>query len=476
MVNFLLDIFRAVMAAGIVLVLARLCRSKGLCGQPGVRLVNVGFWFLLLGSMLDISENFPSFNSLLYQGNSAVESGLEAFSYIFGFVLILLGFWRLLPVLATARQGEQLQQTILDAIPAPVFYKDENGIYMGGNQAFAEFLGLPLEKILGQTVFGVAPKDLAKVYHQADLDLMRQGGKQVYEAEVKYGDGTLHGVIFQKAVFEKEDGSPGGIVGAMLDITERKEAEETLREFDRMKNEFISTAAHELRTPLATAMGYTELLRNLDEFGPFEPEQQKEFLIEIYQRCEFLSKLIDDLLDVSRIEQGVPIQLRLAPCHPFDVLKRVVDRYSKQVSSHIFETEFPDPESLSAMLDKDRIVQVLDNLLSNAVKYSPEGGTIKVGAQVVGDQLQVIVQDQGIGMTKDQLARVFDKFYRVDASSTAVGGLGLGMSIAKHIVEEHGGTIEISSTPGHGTEVRFSLDIVSLPETDAAEKTSAVSV
>jgi len=447
------------MATGIVVVLVRLCRKSGLWGQPGIRLINIGFWFLLLGSLLDISDNFPSLNSLLFLGTTPVQAGMKTFSFIFGFVLILLGIQRSLPILGASRRERVFQQTVIDAIPAPVFYKDEKGVYLGGNQAFSEFIGLPLEKIVGMTVYDVAPKDLAKIYHQADMDLIHKGGKQLYETQVRFSDGSYRDVMFHKAVFEKEDGSPGGIVGAMLDITERKAAEEALREFDRMKNEFISTAAHELRTPLTTVMGYTELLRNLDEFGPFDSEQQQKFLLEIYQRCEFLAKIIDDLLDISRIEQGAPIRLHFAPCFPFEILQKVVDRYRKQVDTHQFEAKFPEPKSLTAILDQDRIIQVLDNLLSNAVKYSPAGGVITVLAKEERGRLLVMVRDEGIGMTEEEAAHVFDKFYRADGSSTAVGGLGLGMSIAKHIVEEHGGVIEISSTPGHGTEVVFTMGL-----------------
>ncbi len=138
-----------------------------------------------------------------------------------------------------SREQSELLQTILSAIPAPIFYKNEKGVYLGCNQAFERFIGLPKENVIGQTVYGVSPKELADVYREADEKLLSQGGTQKYEASVLYADGSPHQVLFHKAVFHKSDGSPGGMVGAMLDITELREAEKKIRylaEFDPLTN------------------------------------------------------------------------------------------------------------------------------------------------------------------------------------------------------------------------------------------------
>ncbi|MEJ2698548.1 MAG: EAL domain-containing protein [Desulfuromonadales bacterium] len=139
----------------------------------------------------------------------------------------------------TLLEQAQLHQIILNALPAPVFYKDEKGIYLGCNKAFEAFIGLPKEKIVGRDVFEVAPEDLASVYREADLALLHRGGTQSYETSVLYADGSRHEVLFHKAVFHKADGRVGGMVGALLDITERKEAEKTIRylaNFDPLTN------------------------------------------------------------------------------------------------------------------------------------------------------------------------------------------------------------------------------------------------
>lgn len=122
----------------------------------------------------------------------------------------------------------KLLQTILNTIPAPIFFKDAKGVYLGCNQAFEGYIGLPRQQVVGATVYDVAPKDLADIYHAADLELLRQGGTQAYETQVRYADGSRHDVIFHKAVFKGDDDAPGGMVGAILDITERKAAEEAL--------------------------------------------------------------------------------------------------------------------------------------------------------------------------------------------------------------------------------------------------------
>lgn len=228
------------------------------------------------------------------------------------------------------------------------------------------------------------------------------------------------------------------------------------REFDRMKSEFIATAAHELSTPLAVIMGYAELLQaHQEEAGD---EQSRDYTQTIYDKVQHLEKIVDDLLNLSRIESGRVIVLHRAPCNMGECLLRVVSPYRREEGKHHFEIAVPQ-EVTEVLVDKDKMAQVLDNLVSNAVKYSPEGGTIRVEGQKLDDRLLVTVEDQGIGMTPAQVERVFEKFYRADASDTAIGGLGLGMSIARTIVEMHGGKIWVESEAGRGTKVSFTIPL-----------------
>ena len=230
------------------------------------------------------------------------------------------------------------------------------------------------------------------------------------------------------------------------------------REIDRMKSEFIATAAHELSTPLAVIMGYAELLQaHQDGAGD---EQSRDYAHTIYDKVQHLERIVDDLLNLSRIESGRVIVLHRAPCNMGECLLRVLDPYQREQDRHRFEITVPQ-EVTEVLVDKDKMAQVLDNLVSNAVKYSPHGGTIRVQGQKRDDHLLVTVQDQGIGMTPAQVERVFEKFYRADASDTAIGGLGLGMSIARTIVEMHGGKIWVESEAGQGTKVSFTIPLES---------------
>ena len=235
-----------------------------------------------------------------------------------------------------------------------------------------------------------------------------------------------------------------------------KEAEAMLKRLDLLKSEFISTAAHELRTPVASVMGYTELLLDPEMSITFTEGQKQDFLKEIYNNNERLTKIIDDILDVSRIETGQKIPLDKKPISIEALFDRVVNQF-KLKTSHCLNFDVNSEALETVVADEYRLQQVMENLLSNAIKYSRQDSVVSVVAEQDGPQCKVSVIDQGIGMTPQQLSQIFDKFYRADASDTAVSGLGLGMSIVKQIVEDHGGTIWVESALGEGTRVCFTL-------------------
>jgi signal transduction histidine kinase len=237
------------------------------------------------------------------------------------------------------------------------------------------------------------------------------------------------------------------VCGISTDITERKQIE-------RMKDEFISTAAHELRTPLTTVMGYLQLL--LESGHTFSPQDRREFLELVYRNSEALARIVEDLLDVSLVQAGRLITLERSRQDLAALAERAVAAWRSLSDRHRFILEFPQAP-VDLCLDPGKINQVLVNLLSNAVKFSPEGGAIRVSGERRDGEFQVTVEDEGIGMRPEEVARVFDKFYRADASDTALGGLGLGMRIVRSIVEAHGGRIWVESEPGRGTKVHFTL-------------------
>jgi len=430
-------------------------RQLSIRHHPGFQHLRLGLFLLFLAIFME---------SLRLLGHGTMPAPLPAWAaylevplYIAGAALMLTGFYRRLPAFTAVRSNARLLQAIVNAIPVPTFFKNNAGYYLGCNDAFAEYLGRPKEGIIGKTVYDVAPRDLAEVYEEADRKLISRGGTQTYEAEVLYADGSRHDVIFHKAVFTSEEGKLSGLVGTILDITERKRSERALQELDRIKNEFISTAAHELRTPLTSILGYSEILSRPDDYPHLSADQKRSLFDELHYSAEHLAQIVDDLLDLSRMETGQPMPIKRVPCDPDAILRRTVEHFAMRSELHSFQIISHPLEANRLSCDPQRLRQVVENLLANATKYSPQGGSIEIRAEIDRDRYLVSICDQGIGMSEEQRARVFDKFYRGDTSDTAASGLGLGMSIVRTIIHAHGGEIDLESSPGQGTCVRFWL-------------------
>jgi signal transduction histidine kinase len=227
-----------------------------------------------------------------------------------------------------------------------------------------------------------------------------------------------------------------------------------LMEANIVKSEFMSMASHQLRTPLTTLLGYSELLLT----RPLTESQKKEFLGFINEESIRLSNIVDDLLDISRIESEEGFAFVKEPVQLAEVLVANSKFYSRAETGHRILTDIePDLPLVSA--DAEKIGQLIKNLLDNAIKYSP-GGDIMCRASVKDNMVWISVQDHGIGILPDDLPHIFDKFYRVERKETAdVSGTGLGLSIAKYIVESHDGKIDVQSELGKGTTIGFGLPI-----------------
>ncbi|GAB4553760.1 MAG: hypothetical protein Tsb0017_05490 [Geothermobacteraceae bacterium] len=222
------------------------------------------------------------------------------------------------------------------------------------------------------------------------------------------------------------------------------------RELERMKSEFLAMAAHELHTPITTIMGYSELLgsRPLDEFSE---AQRKEFIGYICSKAEALARMVDDLLDIARREAGYQLDLRLEDVDVVRLVRAFVAAHPTD-KEHSYRLQLPEAP-LEWRLDRVRFEQLLGNLISNAIKYSPNGGEISIALAIRGQELELVVEDRGIGMDEEVRRRIFERFYRADTSTTAVSGAGLGMSVALMVVEAHGGRIDVESEKEKGTRV-----------------------
>jgi signal transduction histidine kinase len=269
------------------------------------------------------------------------------------------------------------------------------------------------------------------------------------EGKLEHRSGSTLSVGITYAPLFDDRGRLRNIIGNVRDITKFKEAEEA-------KSTFISVISHELRTPVSLMKGYASTLRRED--AEWDRDTVLNGLQVIEEEADKLAKLIDNLLDVTRLQAGT-IKMKFSPVQIDRLAERVAERFQTQTELHTIRTSFP-ADLPPVYADEGRIEQVLANLLSNALKYSPEGGEVVISGEVVKNRLQVSVSDEGIGMSVDQQERVFERFYRVDnALSRETQGAGLGLYIVRSIVEAHGGTIWLESEPGQGTTFTFTLPL-----------------
>lgn len=358
------------------------------------------------------------------------------------------------------RAQERLQQSearfraIFRSAAAGMAIINARGEFLQVNPALCRFLDLPEESLLQKTV--------EQVTHAEDRANTRRfyrelipGQEQHYEKRYLRPDGSVVWGHVAVAWLYGPDLQSMQIIALVQDITGRKRAEKVLRESDRIKSEFIAVAAHELRNPLTAIMGFSQLLLSRSELTE---QERTELLTHIHEKSINLSLLMDDLLDIARIEAGQKMCLKRTTCPVSEIIGSVAPMIQNNLEKRRFELDFQQQEEL-LLVDKLKIVQVLENLLSNAIKYSRKDARIVVSGRVCDNRYQFSIRDEGIGMNPEQVERVFDKFYRADAASSEVSGLGLGMNIVKNIVEAHDGEIRVESAPGRGTTVRFTLPL-----------------
>jgi two-component system phosphate regulon sensor histidine kinase PhoR len=249
----------------------------------------------------------------------------------------------------------------------------------------------------------------------------------------------------------KKEGSAAGALLVFHDITE-------LRHLENIRKDFVANVSHELRTPISSIKGYAETLL---EGALDDKKNAKEFVSIIHQDSDRLAKLIEDLLDLSKVESGKH-KMSFASVNIYTIAKRAVSILEGAAKAKkLFITINISQELPKALADEAQLSQVFINLIDNAVKYTPVGGKITIDAASQDGSVHVDVTDTGIGIPEEDLPRIFERFYRVDkARSRELGGTGLGLSIVKHIIQAHGGTVQVKSQLGHGSAFSFTIPTV----------------
>ncbi len=386
--------------------------------------------------------------------------------------------------------------TLIDTIPNPVFFKGRDLRYTGCNRSFAEdVLGLPMEQIIGkqlEELRGSIPTELARTYRKRDEELLAKGGIQNYESLVRCADGSVRRFEFFKAVFGDAHRDDAGIVGVMIDVTERvrtqeellrakemtedtnRQLEEAIAEANQLateaaiadmsKSEFLANMSHEIRTPMTAILGFTEEMLT----GSVDPHSQQAHLSTIADNGRHLLALINDILDLSKIEAN-RIEVERIDCKPDELLQEIVSLMQVRSREKGLELRLEYATAIPETIQTDptRLRQILVNLLGNAIKFTTEGSvTLRVsqvrdadGTGPLAWALRFEVIDTGIGIAPAKLESIFDPFSQADPSTTRkFGGTGLGLAICQRLSQMLGGEISVHSELGKGSCFTLAID------------------
>ena len=366
---------------------------------------------------------------------------------------------------------------LVDHISSPIFYKGADLRFRGCNRAYTKAFGIKREDFIGKTVLELPylPQADREAYQAEDAAVVEAGSALLREAAIPFSDGKLHQTLYSVAGFRNPDGSPGGLVGVIVDITSLKEAEAQLLEAkhaaeaaDRIKSAFLATMSHELRTPLNSIIGFTGLV--LQELpGPLNDEQKKQLTM-VRDSSRHLLALINDVLDISKIEAG---ELKVAK-EPFN-LGASIDKVLGIVGPMAEQKGLAlrvEGRALAPRMQGDarRVEQILLNLLGNAIKFT-EHGSIDLIVEGHEDDdspeagkapaaIRIGIKDTGPGIKPEDLAQLFQPFRQVDSAlSRQHEGTGLGLAICRRLAGLMGGSIEAQSRWGEGSVFTLTLPV-----------------
>ncbi len=360
------------------------------------------------------------------------------------------------------RRGREQLLGVIDALPAMISATDEEGRYVFVNRYLASSLGIEPDSAVGKTAIELFSADTAEEHRNRDREIFNTGESgPAYEEEFIDRAGVKRVLLTTKRPLRDPSGGMTAVVTVSLDISTRKEAEITLRNAkeeadaaNKSKTDFLANMSHELRTPLNAILGYAEVIQR-QIIGPIGVEKYIEYAENIGTSGHYLLSIIDDILEVSKIEAGM-IELREDVFNVADTVRDVVRIISGRAKDAGLALESDTPQDLPYLkADERKLKQILLNLLSNAVKFTGDGGRIEISARKLADgALEFRVTDNGIGMAEKDIPRAMERFGQIaDVMTRKHAGTGLGLPLSASLAELHGGKLQLTSERGKGTIV-----------------------
>lgn len=348
-----------------------------------------------------------------------------------------------------------LLEKLIDTMPLPIFYKRIDGVYEGCNKAYADFLNMPVENIIGKKLEDLYPEETRNRLIAKDAELLKNGGVQVYQTTFKdIKESTRFGKMY-KALYTDHTGKNIGMLGIALDVTESVNYARDLEDINNTKDRFFSIIAHDLKNPFNSLLGILEILR--EDYDVLDDLTRKDFLSTLDRTSNRLFRLLSNLLEWSRTQTGSiqynPVYLNISEL-VYDTLNVLVVQAEKKGVTLTFDFD----KDIFSSVDENMMSSVIRNLVNNAIKFTPEGGDVRFVMDANKELLHIKIQDTGVGMSQE----VINKLFKIEETHSTVGtnnelGTGLGLILCKEFIDKHNGSLLVSSVLEKGSEFLITI-------------------
>ena len=361
-------------------------------------------------------------------------------------------------------------QVLMDTIPNPMYYTDKSGFFLGCNKAFKEIHNLGAEVVVGKNMYNLFSKEIAEMHRTGDEELLTGKGVRQFEVRQELPDGQIHDLIIYKNTYVNTAGEIDGIVVIMLDITERKKAEDKirlseqqLRKANATKDKFFSIIAHDLKNPFNAILGFSSLLNS--EYDTYTDAERISLIRNLFNASESTSKLLQSLLEWAKSQTGniefkpEMLDINVLVNENISIFKTIAEGKKIRLTTNIAKNS-------TGYGDRNMVDAIIRNLISNAIKFTSEGGTVDVSSVVSDNGVEICVADNGVGLKKEDIPKLFNIKNHIQTHGTAnESGSGLGLILCREFVEKNGGKIWAESDSGKGSKFYFTLpEIVKTPQ------------